>query len=47
MANITGTNASEILPPGTDALDTIQGLGGSDQINGLGGYGFTSLVVRF
>ena len=36
MANITGTNATEILN-GTAALDTIQGLGGSDQINGLGG----------
>ena len=36
MANITGTNASEILN-GTGVSDTIQGLGGSDQVNGLGG----------
>ena len=36
MANITGTNAGQVLN-GTGVLDTIQGLGGSDQINGLGG----------
>ena len=36
MANVTGTNATEILN-GTVASDIIQGLGGSDQLNGLGG----------
>jgi Ca2+-binding RTX toxin-like protein len=36
MANITGTNATEILN-GTVASDIIQGLGGGDQLNGLGG----------
>ena len=36
MANVTGTNATEILN-GTVASDIIQGLGGSDQLNGVGG----------
>jgi Ca2+-binding RTX toxin-like protein len=36
MANITGTNATEILN-GTGVSDAIQGLGGSDHLNGLGG----------